>query len=231
MKKLFNTYVIVWAIALIFFNILTFLSVAVTCGFSALLPSFWIGYTFITVSLLVNLLVSFTLRNPETANKSFLNMSVGIIAYISLVVSTVVGIITMVVAIPWLIGFIINMIVFAVYVVAILAGSAAANIVDEIDNNVKQKTLFIKMLTADAQTLVAKAGVDTKDSANKVFEAIRYSNPMSVDALAGVESQITIKFNEYSNAVADNDADLTKSLEKELLILLEDRNNKCKILK
>ena len=54
---------------------------------------------------------------------------------------------------------------------------------------------------------------------------------MSIEALAGVESQITIKFNEYSNAVVDNDVDLTKALEKELLILINDRNNKCKVLK
>ena len=232
MKKVFNTYVIVWAIALITFNAITFVSVAATCGFKALLPSFWIGYAFITVTFLVNLAISFVLMKPEKANKSFLNLSVGYIAFIALIGSTVVGAVTMAVAtIPWWIGFIINMVLFAFYAISIIGGSTVANLVDEIDNKVKAQTVFVKLLTTDAQTLVAKAGAETKESANKVYEAIRYSDPMSVEALAGVESQITIKFNEYSNAVVDNDVDLTKALEKELLILINDRNNKCKVLK
>lgn len=232
MKRYFKYYTICWAIGLIAFNVITFASVAATCGFKALLPSFWIGYAFITVTFLVNLAISFVLMKPEKANKSFLNLSVGYIAFIALIGSTVVGAVTMAVAtIPWWIGFIINMILFAFYAISIIGGSTAANIVDEIDNNVKVQTVFVKLLTTDAQTLVAKAGTETKESANKVYEAIRYSDPMSVEALAGVESQITIKFNEYSNAVVDNDVDLTKALEKELLILIEDRNNKCKVLK
>ena len=232
MKKIFNTYAIVWAIALITFNAITFVSVAATCGFKALLPSFWIGYAFITVTLLVNLAISSVLMKPEKANKSFMNLSVGYIAFIALIGSTVVGAVTMAVAtIPWWIGFIINMVLFAFYAIAIISGSTAANIVDDVENKVKGQTLFIKMLTTDAQTLIAKAGAETKESANKVYEAIRYSDPMSIEALAGVESQITIKFNEYSNAVVDNDVDLTKALEKELLILINDRNNKCKVMK
>lgn len=232
MKKLFNTYAIIWVISLITFNIITFVSVTATCGFKALLPSFWIGYTFITITFLVNLAISFVLMKPEKANKSFLNLSVGYIAFIALIGSTIVGAVTMaVVTIPWWVGFIINLVLFAFYAIVIISGSTAANLVDEIDNKVKAQTVFVKLLTTDAQTLVAKAGAETKESANKVYEAIRYSDPMSIEALAGVESQITIKFSEYSNAVIDNDVDLTKALEKELLILIDDRNNKCKTLK
>lgn len=232
MKKIFNTYVIVWAIVLITFNIITFVSVAETCGFKTLLPTFWIGYVFITITFLANLGISISLLKPESSSKLFLNLSVGYIAFIALIGSTIAGTVTMVVAtIPWWIGFIINMVLLAFYAIAIISGSTAANIVDNIDDKVKTQTVFLKLLTTDAQTLVAKAGIDTKESANKVFEAIRYSDPMSVEALAGVESQITTKFNEYSNAVIDNDINLTKTLEKELLILINDRNNKCKALK
>lgn len=70
-----------------------------------------------------------------------------------------------------------------------------------------------------------------KTLANEVYEAIRYSDPMSIEALAGAEAQITVKFKEFSDAVIDDDYELSKALEKELLILIEDRNNKCKLLK
>ena len=54
---------------------------------------------------------------------------------------------------------------------------------------------------------------------------------MSNDALACAESQITFKFNELQNAVAENDATKVQTISNELLILIKDRNNKCKLLK
>ena len=53
---------------------------------------------------------------------------------------------------------------------------------------------------------------------------------MSNDALAGVESQITLKFNEFSNAVTGG-ADNIGNIADELVILIGDRNKKCKLLK
>lgn len=54
---------------------------------------------------------------------------------------------------------------------------------------------------------------------------------MSNEALSPVESQITIKFNEFSNAVVENNKPLAETLGNELIILVNDRNKKCKILK
>lgn len=232
MKKYFKYYAICWAIALVVFNVITFVITGATCGLSALIPSFWVGYAFITIAFIGNLVCSILFFKEENTDKVFLNYSVIRLAYGALIASLIAGVVVMIVpAIPYWIGIIIDVLILAFYAIAITKASAAADIVQSRGQHVKQKTSFIKMLTADAQTLVAKAGEDTKVSVNRVYEAIRYSDPMSNDSLAGVESQITIKFNEYSNAVIDNDVDLTKALENELLILIEDRKNKCKVLK
>ena len=70
-----------------------------------------------------------------------------------------------------------------------------------------------------------------KAECKKVYEAIRYSDPMSNDALASVEGQITVKFAELSEAVkADNTEKITE-LANEVIILVGDRNKKCKLLK
>ena len=53
---------------------------------------------------------------------------------------------------------------------------------------------------------------------------------MSNDALAGVESQITLKFNEFSGAVSGG-AENIGTLADELVVLIGDRNKKCKLLK
>ena len=54
---------------------------------------------------------------------------------------------------------------------------------------------------------------------------------MSNDMLSGIESQITIRFAALSNAVANQDAEAVASTAEEVLLLIKDRNNKCRLLK
>ena len=53
---------------------------------------------------------------------------------------------------------------------------------------------------------------------------------MSNDDLAGIESQIALKLNDFSNAVT-TDSDSIETLANDLVILIGDRNKKCKLLK
>lgn len=104
--------------------------------------------------------------------------------------------------------------------------------VQNLGQKVKEKTLFVKMLTVDAESAMSRAKSDAvKAEAKRVYEAVRYSDPMSSDALSGVESQITLKFDSFSQAVDDDDYELAKANADELLILINDRNKKCKVLK
>mgnify|MGYP006923404322 CR=1 FL=1 len=96
----------------------------------------------------------------------------------------------------------------------------------------KNKTFFIKSLTVDADTLMAQAKSDAvKAECRKVYEAIRYSDPMSNDALASIEGQITVKFAELSDAVKADDVGNVVELASEVVILIGDRNKKAKVLK
>ena len=54
---------------------------------------------------------------------------------------------------------------------------------------------------------------------------------MSNEALSSIESQITIKFNEFSNAVIEDNKPTAKAIGNELIILVNDRNTKCKLSK
>lgn len=56
-------------------------------------------------------------------------------------------------------------------------------------------------------------------------------DPMSSDALASVESEITIKLAELSTAVAEDNSDGASMLACELIILIGNRNKTCKLLK
>ena len=69
------------------------------------------------------------------------------------------------------------------------------------------------------------------EMSKKVYEAIRYSDPMSNDALASVENQISTKLSELSDAVKADDFTSVTEIAKEVVILIGDRNKKCKEMK
>ena len=132
---------------------------------------------------------------------------------------------------PNWVGIIVCVLVLAFTAIAVIKAKAASDVVENIDKKVKAQTMFVKSLTVDAESLLARAATpEAKDACKKVYEAVRYSDPMSNDALAGVESQITLKFNEFSNAVTGG-ADNIGNIADELVILIGDRNKKCKLLK
>ena len=70
-----------------------------------------------------------------------------------------------------------------------------------------------------------------KAECKKVYESVRYSDPMSNSALASVESEITIKFSNLSGAVVSDNFDVVAECANELVILIGERNKKCKLLK
>lgn len=165
--------------------------------------------------------------------KKFLNIPVISLSYTALLVSMIVGAVAMAVPfVPYWVGIILDVLIVAFYAIAIISSKAAADTIENIDKKVKAQTFFIKSLTVDAESLLPRAKSDeTKAIAKKVYEVIRYSDPMSNEALSPVESQITIKFNEFSNAVIEDNKPTAKAIGNELIILVNDRNKKCKLSK
>lgn len=233
MKKYFKYYGICWAIAFVVFNVITFVATNKTVGLSAVGSSFWVGYVFIIIAFIGNLICSLLFFKEENKSKLFLNIPIINLAYSALVVSFIVGAVSMAVpVIPYWIGVIIDVLILAFYAIAIVKASAAADIVDDVGQKIKAQTFFIKSLTVDAESLVARAKSDEmKAETRKVYEAIRYSDPMSNDVLANIENQIQNEFNAFADAVKDDDLTLAKSSANELVVLINDRNKKCKLLK
>lgn len=232
MKKGIKFYAPCWAIELAVFNVITF-AVPITVNVNKFTPSFWIGYAFITIMFIAQLACSILFFKQDTKEKRFLNIPVINLSYTALLVSIIVGAVAMAVPfVPYWVGIILDILIVAFYAIAIISSKAAADTIENIDKKVKTQTFFIKLLTVDAETLLSRAKSDeTKAIAKKVYEAIRYSDPMSNETLSSVESQITVKFNEFSNAVMEDNNPLAKTLGNELIILVNDRNKKCKLSK
>lgn len=232
MKKIFKFYSAVWAILLVLFNIISFVSVG-WAGIEKYTPSFWIGYIFITLAFIGQIICAYFAFKDNDIQKTFYNVSLIATSYTGLILSFVFGGLCMIISpLPYWVGIILCTIVLAFNIIAGVKATAAIDIVGGIDKKIKEDTFFIKSLTVDAEGLISRAKSENiKAECKKVYEAVRYSDPMSNGALASVENDITIKFSKLSDAVVFDDSEAVVTLADEIIILLGDRNKKCKLLK
>ncbi|MDE5670776.1 MAG: hypothetical protein K2I14_04865 [Eubacterium sp.] len=227
MKKYFKYYGICWAIALAVFNVITFVAANETVGLSSVGSSFWVGYAFITIAFIGNLICSFLFFKEENKSKVFLNVPIINLAFSGLIVSLIVGVVAMAVPqIPYWVGVIVDVLVLAFYAIAIVKASAAADIVNDVEQKVKEQTFFIKSLICDIEMLAEKENnPEIKQQLKKLAEKAKYSDPTSNNALADLESKIANKVNELRTG--DNKLEIINQID----LLLTERNIKIKNLK
>ena len=233
MKKSFKIYSLIWAICLAVFNVITFATPNEIGGVSKFSGSFWVGYIFITIAFLGQLTCTFVAFKAEKLKKFFYNIPLLSISYGGLVAMLIVGSIFMAIPVlPEWIAIIVCVIILAFNTIAIIKATAAADIVSGIDEKIKAQTFFIKSLSVDAQSLMTSAKSDElRAEAKKVYETVRYSDPMANAALSDLDAQIERQFNAFSDAIKADDAELAKETAATLVEMVERRNQKCKLLK
>ncbi len=231
MKK---NFVVVWSVCFILFNAITFLVPNEVFGLTRFdKPVFWISYSFVNIVLIAFLFIAIKFLKGEKADNKFLSIPLISTAYVGLIVVVIIGSIFMALPIlPVWLSAIICILVAGYFIIACVKAESAKNIVEKIEENVKQKTQFIKMAILDAESIYNRASIeDTKSTVKKVYEALKYSDPMSCSALEGIESEIAIMLRKLKDVVMKNEQNIVNDVVAELLILIRERNSKCKALK
>lgn len=234
MTKKFKNFIIIWIVEFVLFVGVTFLVPNKIFGITRFDKAvFWIAFALVVLSFALELVIAYKFINEENDMKTFLRIPLMKIVCISVTICLVVGLLFMLLpVIPTWIGAAVCLIVAGLTVIACAVPSAAVNYVNEIDQEVKVKTFFIKELTANAEALLACAkGDEIKEECIKVYEAIRYSDPMSVASLHVIDNKIADEFLLFSDAVKSGALESVKPLAENLLALIKERNVKCKLLK
>ena len=233
MKKKFGLYSIVWLLCLAVFNVIAFVTPNKIGELSKFSGSFWVGYIFITVAFLGQLICAFIAFKAENLKKFFYRIPLISISYGGLIAMLIFGSVFMAIpALPEWIGIIVCVVVLAFNAIYVIKAAAAANIVDNMDEKVAVQAFFIKSLTVDTQNLMSSAKTDELVAeAKKVYESVRYSDPVANDALLELDSQIKRQFAAFADALRSEDIELAKTNSAELIELIAKRERACKLLK
>lgn len=231
MNKYIKSYVAVWAIMAVLFNAAAFLSPTEHIALQGTLPTFWIGYSCAMAALISQLICSLRIfRRRYTSDEIFLYVPLLKLAYGCVIASAVVGGVCIAFPFlpPWL-AAVVCLALLAWYAIAMLKADAAAALAASRSRQAANGTALIHTMTADAQGLIAHAAEEDKPACRKVYEALRYSDPVTSDLLASTDAKLSAQFNQLREAVRRGEN--VETAADELLILLEDRNRRCRLTK
>lgn len=230
MNKNFKYYIAAWAVLAVIFNVIAFATPAVA-GANKFDGAFWSGYVLIMLALIGQLVCAYFAFKAKSKEQIFLRLSLVTVSYSALILSFVIGAACMLIPnLPNWVGIILCALILGFTAVSVIKANAAVELVRETDTRVKEKTAFIRMMTVEADNLMAKAqNGEAKAMCKKIYEALRYSDPMSCNALSGTEAEISEKFSAFAAAVKNGEN--ASELADELLALIGDRNRMCKVMK
>lgn len=221
----FGLIAIIVAIVFFAYNVILF----AVCGFGDHGGTFWISYTFMMISFVIFAVSSLVLKGRTVQLKDWL-LGYPVLMYCGIyLVLEFIASITFIaldyIDCPWAIAFAVQMVPLVVHLVFIISCFMAKNVEEEIN----RKTTYIRLLRVEVE-MIAESATDTevKTAFEKLAEQLRYSDPMSNEALSDLENRIS-NLVEQSKAVTEK-SDLLRICNN-ISLLITERNKKCKVLK
>lgn len=208
-------------IAFIIFNVIAFV---IPSDFTS---SFWISYVFSILALAIVLFIICSSNKLESINKEVFPYSLLYYTGIYIALAFILVLLTKFISeFPVWLSIVLNVLILGIYGYLFISVYTISKNSNDLKKDISKKVFYIKDLQTDIETLAAKEeDKKIKQELNKLAEKFKYSDPMSNESLVEIESTIKEKVAELKKA------NNSKVLVKELNELLDERNNKIKILK
>ena len=222
MKKNKSMAYAVLAIAFVLFNVIAF---AIPTAKTA---TFWVAYVFAAVAFVSQIAIwKFAFKGADTLKSKFLGIpliSVGV-TYLIIQLIAFAVFMALPLAASW-IALVVCALILGISAICLIGTETGREEINRVEEKVEKKVFYIKSLQVDVEMLAnAETDADTKAALTKLAEKIRFSDPMSNDALADLEAEITTKVKELKTA--ENKAEIITVLDS----LITERNKKAKLLK
>lgn len=222
MKKNTGMAYAVLAIAFVLFNVIAF---AIPTAKTA---TFWIAYAFSVVAFALQIAIwKFAFNGADTLKSKFLGIPLISVAIAYLIIQIIAFAVFM--ALPltasW-IAIVVCALILGISAICLIGTETGREEINRVEEKVEKKVFYIKSLQVDIEMLAsAETDTETKAALTKLAEKIRFSDPMSSEALIELEAEITAKVKALKTA--ENKTAIITVLDS----LITERNKKAKLLK
>ena len=194
---------------------------------------FWLSFVFAVLAIAVQLYAMPKAMEGDARSK-FYGFPILRVCFIYLVAQLVLSLVFMVTA-KWVPAWIPVVLYVLILCAALIGFVTADSVKDEIekqDVQIKAKVTVMRTLQSKVSTMAAQCESEAAKKAVSAFaEEIRFSDPVSKDAIADAENELSACIDNLQQAIVDgNEADILTMCRKASVALAE-RNRLCKLNK
>lgn len=196
--------------------------------------NFWSGYIFGCISILFLGVQCYRSGSSEKLLKSrFYGWQVvgiaGIYTLLQLICSLLLFAIP---TVPSWAGLLISLLLLLFAILGSIVGETANQKIEKIGNYRNEKVNFLRSLELDISNLSSKCDDSIlTGKLHQLQEKIRYSDPMSSPKLSNLESLIQTQCQQLGKLVVQGDLSAAQSICDQLIQMVEERNQRCRLLK
>lgn len=195
--------------------------------------AFWVAYIFAVLAIAAQVYVYPKAFDGASAKSKFYGFPIARISTIYLAVQLVLSLVVMATT-KWVPAWI-PACVFVVALCAAVAGFVSVDTmreeIERQDVKLKKDVTLMRSLQSKINVLPAQCSGETAKALEKLAEDIRFSDPVSGEATADVETELSALIDELQQAVIDADEAAVLTLCRKAAVTLNERNRICKLNK
>lgn len=226
-KKSWVMTAVIYAIVFAVFNVLVFVIANKKNGV------FWMSYAFMCLAFVIQIVsMLLALRSLETETV-FMGIPLASLSFYYFFAAIFVGAVFMFFQnAPFKLALVLQILILAAYVVVAIMALMSRDVVQDVNDNLKESVEAIKTLTVDVEVFIPQVSDPAlKKALKKVSETIKYSDPMSNAAVADIEAQIMQTVNELRVNIENNRNTEAIQTCKDIEVLFMQRNSLLKATK
>lgn len=194
---------------------------------------FWLSYGFMTLAFVVQIVSMFMSFKSADVETAFFGIPLASFSVFYLCAELVIGALFMIFQMAsFTLALVIQVLVLAVFLSIAIISLLARDTVQQISDNVKEHVSNLKSVLVDIEMLMdCCTDPELKADLRKLSETVKYSDPISNEAVADVEQRIMRKISELRINIDDNQIADAKQSCADLERLYVERNKKLAIYK
>ena len=194
---------------------------------------FWLSYGFMTLAFVVQIVSMFMSFKSADVKTAFFGIPLASFSVFYLCAELVIGALFMIFQMAsFTLALVIQVLVLAVFLIIAIISLLSRDTVQQISDNVKEHVSNLKSVLVDIEMLMdGCTDPELKADLRKLSETVKYSDPISNEAVADVEQRIMRKISELRINIDDNQIADAKQSCADLERLYVERNKKLAISK
>lgn len=196
---------------------------------------FWVSFLFTLIAfgvVAMSLYMAFV-KKPDAKSK-FYGFPIAKIGVIYGIAQLLVGLLFMALGkwVPVWLAVLLYAVLLGAAVIGLISADAVVEEIHSQDAKLRKNVTLMRTLQSKLNQIASQCDNTDAASAVKEFaEELRYSDPVSGDALADIERDLTAAVDELQSAVIDGDSASIKQLCRKASGILVERNRLCKLNK